>query len=139
MDNIDTATKTEIHAEINRLRLLCGATPLPAYKAKDLAKSQLIELLEAATEDYVDFVFDSEAEVVDAVEIVGACEAIEIVESPAPKVKRASQYNEDGLRRCGCCGEYFPVEAFGAYKSSKDGLASYTKDHTKAYRRAKKA
>ena len=32
-------------------------------------------------------------------------------------------------KRCGCCGEIFPVEDFGHNRQTPDGLAYYTRAH----------
>jgi hypothetical protein len=125
--NVDTATKSEIFARINEIRETLGDAPLAAYKAKDMTKDALVELLKAH-EDAAAASVDEDAVQEDAAE--------ELDEATTQPVSR-SRYNEAGLRRCGCCGNYFAPSAFGEYKRSKDGLASYTREHTASYRAKK--
>lgn len=44
-------------------------------------------------------------------------------------------------KRCSCCGEWFPIEAFGRNRQNPDGRAYYTLAHAaqkqKAFREAK--
>lgn len=43
-------------------------------------------------------------------------------------------------KRCSCCGEWYPIEAFGSNRQNPDGRAYYTREHAalkqKAFRKA---
>lgn len=155
MNANETLTKTQIFDRINVLRSAMDKQHLAAYKASDLSKDQLFELLDLEEQDFEDFSATSFEEQLVGYTIIEERAADPnddaygaYVEATEPSIgraaetrksKRAPLYNEQGLRRCGCCGHYFHVEAFGNYKPAKDGLANYTKDHTAEYRKAKKA
>lgn len=141
--NIETATKTQIHAAINVIREIFGDRPLAAYKAKDLSKDELVEMLNVHQAVLAEFNAEREANMVpvdpeiDGFDDADAAQedAAEELDPATTQPKRGSRYNEAGLRRCGCCGEYFETSEFGKYDRSSDGLASYTKAHTNRYRK----
>ena len=37
--------------------------------------------------------------------------------------------NAPTQKRCSCCGEWFPIEAFGRNRQTPDGYAYYTRAH----------
>lgn len=125
----ENLTKTELGTMINELEGFLGRPLTAAWKIKDLTKVALEDLHSSLADDW------AEANSVD-LDAKQEDEAEELDPATTEPV-RGSRYNEAGDRRCGCCGNYFPPSAFGEYKRSKDGLASYTKEHTSAYRAKK--